>query len=55
MANFIIDIGEANRIIEALQGQCSYRGAGFCKHGCLAFAHCDKTGLFILPEVEGQE
>lgn len=51
MLIFITDISEANRIIEALEAQCSYRGVGFCKQDCLAFFHCDKTGLFVLPEV----
>ena len=51
MQTFITDITDANRIIEALEAQCSYRGVGFCKPDCLAFAHCDKTGLFVLPEV----
>jgi hypothetical protein len=51
MRIFITDITEANRIIEALEGQCNYRGVGFCKPDCLAFAHCDKTGLFILSGV----
>jgi hypothetical protein len=51
MKTFITDIGEANQIIEALEAQCAYRGVGFCKQDCLVFAHCDKVGLFILPEV----
>jgi hypothetical protein len=51
LRTFITDISEANRIIEALEEQCSYRGVGFCKQDCLAFEHCDKAGLFVLPEV----
>lgn len=54
MKIYITDIGEANRIIEALEAQCSYRGVGFCKQDCLAFEHCDKAGLFVLPEVSDE-